>query len=231
MTRYIVANWKSHKTLSQAEKWIEIFCDLYRPDPRVQVIIAPPSVYLVPLSQRIREHNASYLSLAAQDLSPFPLGSYTGAVAADMIRDVVDYVIVGHSERRRYFHETNQDIAQKVAEAAGAEIKPILCVDQPYARAQIAALDEADIDDLIIGYGPVEAIGLDIPQSPEKIQAAVKEIQIFAPEKTIFYGGSINRANAADCMAVEGVSGLMVGTACLDAKNFVSLCEAAISRV
>ncbi|MBC8318247.1 MAG: triosephosphate isomerase [Desulfobulbaceae bacterium] len=226
MTRYIVANWKSYKTLSQAEKWIETFCSLYHPDPHVHVIIAPPAVYLAPLFQSLRKYNHSHLSLAAQDLSPYPMGSYTGAVAGDMIRNFVDYAIVGHSERRRYFHETNQEVAQKVAEAAAAEIKPILCVDLPYARAQIAALDEADMGDLVVGYCPVEAIGLDIPQSPEKIRAAVEEIQVYAPEKPIFYGGSINAANAGDCIAIEGISGLMVGTACLDAKNFAGICRA-----
>lgn len=226
MTKYLVANWKSHKTLSQAEKWLETFCAKHKPDPQVTVVIAPPAVYLVPLHQMLQEQNGANLSLAVQDLSPFPLGSYTGAIAADMLHNIAAYAIIGHSERRRYFHETPQEIANKAAEAILGGIKPILCVDRDYARSQIAALEEAYLGNLIIGYGPVEAVGLDIPQPPEKIRAAVEEIKIIVPDAPILYGGSINSDNAADIMETEGVSGLMVGTACLDADEFAGIHEA-----
>ncbi len=134
MARYVVANWKSYKTMAEVEKWLETFTNLYRPDPLVEVIIAPSFVHLAPLWGLLQEHNPSRLTLAVQDLSSFPLGAYTGAVAAEMVRDMVGYAIVGHAERRRYFHETNQDIANKVSEAAAARIRPILCVDRPNIR-------------------------------------------------------------------------------------------------
>ena len=177
MARYIIANWKSHKTLSQAEKWLEIFCSRHHPNSQLKIVIAPPALYLSPLNQLLHKLQASSISLAIQDISPFPFGSYTGAIAADMVQGLAEYVIAGHSERRRYFHETHQEIANKVTEAILAEIKPILCIDRPYARAQIAALDEKLLGNLIIGYGPVEAVGLDIPQPPEKIKAIAFEIQ------------------------------------------------------
>ena len=227
MRRYVLANWKAHKTMSEAETWLEKFCQLYNPHPQVEVIIAPPPVYLVPLRQKLQKYKAANLTLAAQDLSPFPLGAYTGAMAAEMVRDLVEFAVLGHSERRRYFHETDQDVANKVSEARGANIKPIVCVDLPYARSQMAALGEENIDDLIIGYGPVEAIGIDTPQSPEITKKAVENIQIIAPDKPILYGGSINKNNAGDYLEIAGVAGLMVGKASLDPEEFALICKTA----
>lgn len=225
MVGYVLANWKSYKTIPEAEKWLEKFLRLYSPDPRVQVIIAPSFVNLSSLWRMLQEHDASYVSLAVQDLSPFPLGAYTGAVAAEMVRDMVEYAIVGHSERRRYFHETNQEIANKVSEAAAAKIKPIVCLDQPYAASQFAALNNTDIDDLIIGYGPVEAIGIDVAQSPEKTMGVIKEIRAIVPERPILYGGSVNASNAGTYMNISGVSGLMVGSASLVPEEFAEICK------
>ncbi len=227
MTKYVLANWKAHKTIFEAEAWLEKFCHLYRPHPQVEVIIAPPVLYLVTMRQKLQEYTSVHLTLAAQDLSPFPLGAYTGAMAAEMARDLVGFAILGHSERRRYFHETNQDVANKVSEAKAVNIKPIVCVDRHYARSQIAALKEEDLDDLIIGYGPVEAIGINIPQSPAKIKEVIEEIRIIAPEKPILYGGSINKDNAGDYLGIAGVVGLMVGTASLDPVEFALICEMA----
>ncbi|MEA1934112.1 MAG: triose-phosphate isomerase family protein [Thermodesulfobacteriota bacterium] len=227
MTKYVLANWKAHKTMSEAEAWLEKFCQLYRPHPKVEVIIAPPALYLVPMRQKLQKYKIAHLALAAQNLSPFPPGAYTGEMAAEMVRNLVEFAILGHSERRRYFHETNQDVANKVSEAKAADIKPIVCVDQPYARSQMAALHEEYLDDLIIGYGPVEAIGIDIPQSLEKTKEEIDKIRIIAPDKPILYGGSINKENAGDYLKIAGVVGLMVGTASLDPEEFALICETA----
>ncbi len=225
MIKYVVANWKSHKTLSEAEKWFAAFFSLYRPNSQVRVIIAPSFVCLAPLRQILRERQAAQqVELAVQDLSPFPLGDYTGAVAAAMVKDMADFAIVGHADRRRYFHETNQEIANKVSEAAAAGIKPILCVYRPHARAQIAALNEADIKDLIISYRPIEAVGIDIPQPPEKAAVVIQEIQMIIPERPVLYGGSLDASTAANYINLEGVSGLMVGAASLDAEEFAAIC-------
>jgi triosephosphate isomerase len=229
VTRYIVANWKSNKTLSDAKRWIEVFRRSYRPNPQLKVILAPPFVFLAPLWQMLQEHGDASPALAVQDLSPFPLGSYTGAVAAEMVRDMVEYAILGHSERRHYFHETNQEVANKVSEARAAEIIPIVCVDQPYAASQIRALHETDLQDVIIGYGPAEAIGLGIPQSPEKTRGVIKEIQTIIPGRPILFGGSINAKNSREYSDLDGVSGLMLGWASLDPEEFAEIC-ATMSR-
>lgn len=227
MQKIVVANWKSHKTLPEAIEWLEQFSQLFTPDPQVQVILAPPMPYVAVLRQLLLErYNSLSLALAVQDISPFPLGSYTGAVAAEMLSGLVEYAIVGHSERRRYFHETNQEIANKVRETVAVGIRPIVCVDLPYARSLLNAMDEAEIADLIIGYGPIEAIGIDLPQSSQTIRSAIKEIEAIAPGRPIVYGGSVQSANAAGLMELAGLSGLLVGTASLPADEFVGICKA-----
>ncbi|MBU0728360.1 MAG: triose-phosphate isomerase [Proteobacteria bacterium] len=226
MTRYVLANWKSHKTLSEAEAWLEKFSQLYLPHPEVEVILAPPALYLLALRQKLQKYKIAHMTLAAQDLSPFPLGAYTGAIAAEMLRNRVAFALLGHSERRRYFHETDQDVANKVSEAQSANIRPIVCVDLPYARSQVAALYDG-LGDLLIGYGPVEAMGIGIPQSPAKTRAAIEGIQQVAPGTPVLYGGSVNKDNAGDYLRIAGVAGLMVGTASLDPEEFALICKTA----
>ncbi len=225
MTRYIVANWKSHKTVEEGKTWLEKFLQLYQPDWQVEVIIAPSYVHLVPLYQMLQQKNFPALSLAVQDVSPFPLGAYDGAVAAAMVREMVDYAIIGHSERRRYFHETELEIANKASEAAAAGIKPILCIDHSYAHSQMAALNEADMEYMLIGYGPVEAIGVTISQPMEKARREVAEIREIFPEKPVLYGGSINAENAGSYMELEGIAGLMAGSASLEPGEFAQICR------
>ncbi len=227
MKRYVLANWKAHKTLPEAAAWLDKFGSLYQSHPQVEVIIAPAALYLLALHQKLAEGQSGPLALAMQDLSAFPLGSYTGELAAEMVRGLVDYVLLGHSERRRYFHETDLEVAKKVREARAANIRPIVCVDRPYARSQLAALTDADLDEVLIGYGPVEAIGINLPQAPSLIQAALAEIRNIAPGRPILYGGSINRDNAGACLAIPGVAGLMVGTASLDPEEFAGICQLA----
>lgn len=227
MTRYILANWKANKTLAEAESWLERFCRLYTAHPQVKVILAPPTLHLQALHQKIAAWPGCPLSLAAQDLSPFPSGSYTGATTAAMVRGLVEYAILGHSERRRYFHETDREVAQKVSEARAAGITPILCVDLPYARTQIAALQEDDRGSLLIGYGPVAAIGRSHPPSPAETQRALTEIRRSAPHSPLLYGGSVHSNNAASFFNLAELSGLMVGTASLEPEEFACICKMA----
>ncbi len=227
MNTYLLANWKSNKTLPEATLWLETFLERYRPQPHMKVIIAPPFIFLEPLKRILDKHALSHLSLAVQDLSPFPTGSYTGAVAADMVRGLVDFAILGHSERRRHFHESHQEIANKVSETVDAGITPILCVDLPYAGKQLTTLNDKDFDELLIGYGPVEAIGLDIARDPEDTSKAIEEIQAMVPGKAILYGGSVSADNAASYLRIPGVAGLMVASAGMDPIAFADICKIA----
>lgn len=224
MSRYVVANWKANKTLAEARQWVERFLALPRPPAGVKVIVAPAFPYLVPLGQLLATDQEA-MALAVQDISSFPFGSYTGAVAAEMVAGLVGYALVGHAERRRWFHETNQDVANKAREALAVGITPIICVDQPYARAQLAALTDAELKECLIGYGPVEAVGVDIAPAPERIRAAVAEIKAMAPDSPVLYGGAVQAKNAATYMKIPGLAGLMAATAAMDPQEFAHICR------
>ena len=224
MKRFVIGNWKCHKTLEDAQGWFDEFAGLYTPVAEVAVILAPPFICLDSLSRYVRKLCLENVSLAAQDISPFPKGAYTGAVAAELVKGMVDYVIVGHSDRRRYFHETSQDVANKVNETVDAGLVPIVCVDQPYAMSQLTALTDIDCEKMIIAYGPVDALSFRIPQAPKGVIKAVDLIARVHPNRAIVYGGSITPENAKEYVSLPGISGLFVGAASLEASSFAAIC-------
>jgi triosephosphate isomerase (TIM) len=224
--RFVIGNWKCYKTLADARAWFDKFAEIYQPIPDVSVILAPSYVCLDGISDYIRKFNLENVSLAAQDISPFPKGAYTGAVAADMIKGMVDYVIVGHSDRRRYFHETPQDIINKVSEAVDAGLGPIVCVDRPSAMLQLSLLKDIDAEKMIIAYGPVDALNFRIPQSPENVEKAAREIAQIHPHQPIVYGGSVDPENARNYSHLSTIAGLFIGAASLDAESFTTICNA-----
>jgi triosephosphate isomerase (TIM) len=225
MKRFVIGNWKCHKTLEDAQSWFDEFAGLYKPVAEVAVILAPSFICLDSLSGYVQRLCLENVSLAAQDISPFPKGAYTGAVAADMVKGMVNYVIVGHSDRRRYFHETSQDVANKVNETVDAGLVPIVCVDQPYAMSQLTALTDIDCEKMIIAYGPVDALSFRIPQAPKAVIKAADLIARVHPNRAIVYGGSITPENAREYAGLPGISGLFVGAASLDASSFAAICR------
>ncbi|MCK5071519.1 MAG: triosephosphate isomerase [Desulfocapsa sp.] len=225
MKKYVIGNWKSNKNRQDAQDWFSEFADLYHPVNGLEVIVAPSFICLCSLSEYVNALGIKMFSLAAQDVSPFPKGSYTGAVAADMVKGMVEYVIIGHSERRRYFHETSQDTANKMSETVDAGLTPIVCIDQPYAMSQLTVLNDIDCDDLIIAYGPKEAAMARIPEEPHSVAEAAQFIKQVQAKRPVVYGGSLIVENVDDYIALPELSGVLVGQSSLDAKTFAGICN------
>ena len=225
MSRYIIGNWKCNKTVKDSLAWLDTFQAEYVPRQDNQIVICPPSLSLVPLKQKLVELGVdeSVLSLGAQDVSSFPRGSYTGALSADLLKPYASRVIVGHSERRKYFHETNHEVTNKVAELADAGMSPILCLDESYAHSQLSAIADIDCPEIIIAYSPIYALNSNVAEPVDNVVKMVAEIKRFLPKVPIIYGGAVRPENARKYWDAPGVDGLFVGNSSLDVHSFLSI--------
>lgn len=226
--RYLVGNWKSNKTFEETYKWFDEFAGLYTPVPDLTVVVAVPFTFIQEAKKKVTELALKQVHVAAQDVSPFPFGSYTGAISAQMLAGYVDYCIVGHSERRNHFAESHLEIANKVNQLHQAGITPVLCVDEPYAQKQLAVLEDGDREKLIIAYEPLEAIGTGEPDDPEHTEAVANKIKEILNNDSIpiIYGGSTNENNAHTYLGVEGISGLLPGGSSLKPDVFSQMAQA-----
>lgn len=225
MKKFVIANWKSHKTSDNCRKWLDEFAGVYRENSEVEIIIAPSMVSLESVRSHITQLGMKNIDVAAQDVSPYPLGSYTGAVAADLIKPCAKYVIVGHSERRRYFHESVQDVANKIMESSDSGLVPIVCVESIDIFSRMLSLVDLESDKLIIAYTPVDALNFSIPESCEKVADAAGKITELLPGLPIVYGGAVHPDNAGQYCEVENLAGLFVGAASLEVNSFNNICK------
>lgn len=244
----IVGNWKMHLNTHQASLLLHKLSEKTPVRQGVQTVICPSVMSLQPLSLQI---NHRQFKLGAQNCYWRDEGAYTGEVSATMLRGLVDYVIVGHSERRHVFGEHDRDIRHKVQAAFRNGIKPILCVGETaHEKADgetlhvlhdqvvsgLLNVTSEEIPGLTIAYEPVWAIGSGQTVKPaDLLQAAKtirKQISALYGEKAassvrILYGGSVTSENASDFLNVAGVDGLLVGGASLKAEEFASIVEKA----
>ncbi len=219
--KIVLANWKANLSPARAAEWLASFKEQYRPVAGIRVVLAVPLLHLQMFGREFR--SSDRVSWAAQDVSPFPPGSYTGSFPAAWLQGRVDFVLTGHRERRRYFHESIQDVAGKVRETAAAGLKPVLCMDRQTAAAQIAALDAEDMEQMIVACTPAEAESLEIAASPESVgedAAYFREISGGCP---VLYGGGVNKENVADFLSLPELAGVMVASGCLDPQDFIDL--------
>ena len=247
-TPLVAANWKMHKTVGETEDFLDRFIGEIGDLEDVEIVICPPYTSLSAAVERCRR---SPIRVAAQNMHEAEQGAYTGEVSAGMLLDVgVQGVVLGHSERRQYFNETDEALARKVAVALERGLEPILCVGESEAerdageteavlRRQIEAdLDGVAAEDLarvVIAYEPIWAIGTGRTATPEQAEEAIAFIRTLlagidaeaAEAVRILYGGSVKPANAAELLGREQIDGALVGGASLDSADFLAICEAA----
>ena len=245
----IAGNWKMNTDLAAATQLAQDVVAAVGDPGTVQVAVCPPFISLDAVFGALR---GSAVRLGAQNMHAADSGAYTGEVAAAMLRSVgCDYVILGHSERRQYFGETDAGVHAKVEQALANGLIPIVCVgemlderkagrERDVVRTQIAgALDGVSVDDparLVIAYEPVWAIGTGETATPEQAQAMHAYIrslldeqfgEAFARDIHILYGGSMKPANAADLLKQTDVDGGLIGGAALKADSFAAIVQAA----
>lgn len=240
----VVGNWKMNGSQQSIAELLEAVAGLWQGSDEIDVAVCAPYVYLTQVVAQLAE---SSIQVGAQDLSEHEQGAYTGDISAAMLRDVgCRYVIVGHSERRQYHGESNEQLAAKFMAAYKAGLTPIYCVGESLEEREAERTLEVVAEQLrpvveqagqeilsrsVIAYEPVWAIGTGRTASPEQAQEVhrfIREQLGEAGEKTrILYGGSVNAGNAAELFAEEDIDGGLVGGASLDAESFVDICRAA----
>ena len=232
--KYIIANWKSHKNQSEAKEWVQELAKTSLSLPAdMEVVVAPASSLLAPVAAEIALTATSAqvapgksLSLAVQDISQFPAGAYTGAVSGRNLDGLpIKMAILGHSERRRYFHETHQEIANKVDQCLSAGITPLVCVDQEYIAQQAAAIPTEQRSQCLVAYEDLAAIGTGQNTPVSEVQQHFDTILTAFGKVPLIYGGSVNSQNVAEYLEIA--DGVLIGSASLKVADFVAILDAA----
>jgi len=216
---FIVANLKSYETEIEAKNWLEIFLRNFKnsnKDLSQKVIIICPPFTLLELFKEFFLTNEVNVFLGAQDISPFDEGAYTGEINAKQIKEFAEFVLIGHSERRNNFNETDDALSKKVEISLRYRLKPIYLVQSN--SNQIPQGVE------IIAYEPVFAIGSGTPDTPEN---ANKEAALIRERGNyqVFYGGSVTSENVAGFTKMENIKGVLVGGASLNAEEFIKIIQ------
>lgn len=229
---FIVANWKSNKTIVETKEWFQSISQLITHNSKLStktIILCPPSHLLELCFNLIKEYNLP-IALGAQDVSPFDMGAYTGEIAAKQLKEYVTHCIIGHSERRRYFHETDEETMMKIKQLLANNITPVLCISdlkqlQHYVHEDSVLVTNAE--KIIFVYEPPSAIsggGAYHAEEPEAIDKNAAEIEKMIGKTVVtIYGGSVNPDNAATIFQLSHISGGLPGQASLDPAAFASI--------
>jgi len=215
--KLIIGNWKSNKTSIEVVEWFDEFAEgLVESSGGDKKIILLPSFTLLTRVMQLAQDIKLPVHIGVQNISPFPNGAYTGEVNAGQAKEFADYVMIGHSERRRYFFETDELLAQKVKSAKEVKLKIIYCVEN-----ELTPIPD-DVD--IVAYEPVEAIGTGSPDTPESAEAIAKAIKTKHPFiSSVLYGGSITSQNVASFTKMDNIDGVLVGNGSLSAGEFIQI--------
>ena len=246
MRRPVIAgNWKMFKTISETKAFFSSFLPLVSGVSHCEIVVAPPFVSLAPA---VAAATGSRVAISAQDVYWKKEGAFTGEVSIPMLRDVgCTHTIIGHSERRQFFGETDETVNEKARAAVVGGLQPIVCVGETLAerdagkaaevvrrqvRQGLAQLTESDLSPMIVAYEPVWAIGTGRTATPEtaaemhgEIRRTIGEIwgAKAAAAMRILYGGSVKPDNIQELMRREDIDGALVGGASLDPTSFAAI--------
>lgn len=244
---FIAANWKMNKTAGEADEFLDAFLPTRSPGGP-EVVICPTYLALGRVAERCA---GTPVSVAAQNMHFEDDGAFTGEVSAPMLLDLgVDGVILGHSERRQLFGETDDSLARKVPRAIAAGLTPILCVGETEDERRtdatsevlsrqvftdLAEVHDTDLEKLVVAYEPIWAIGTGLTATPEQAQDTIGNIRTMLRQRNpeaadrvrILYGGSVKPDNAAELLALPDIDGALVGGAALDPEGFGAIADAA----
>jgi triosephosphate isomerase (TIM) len=245
-TPYLAANWKMNKTVAEAAEFVDALL------PRIaatqcDVVVCAPYTALTAVVER---RYGTAVKVAAQNMHEEQAGAFTGEVSAPMLVELdVEAVVLGHSERRQHFGETDEALARKVPAALAAGLEPILCVGESeeardggeteevlerQLQADLAKVESGQLAEVVIAYEPIWAIGTGRTATPEQAQevcAFIRDVVRMrgasADRLRVLYGGSVKPDNAAELLSKPDVDGALVGGASLDAADFAAIVEAA----
>lgn len=248
-TPIVAANWKMHKTVTEAEAYFRKLLALVPESPGVELVVFPSATAL---HVAARELEGSSIAWGAQNAHPEPQGAFTGEVSVVQVTDLgASYLICGHSERRHIFGEDDAFVAAKVKAALKAGLIPILCVGETLEQreggqawtvverqlsAALSGIELPSPEKLVIAYEPVWAIGTGVPARPQDAQEMAARIRDWlgghfgepGEQVRIQYGGSVKPENARDFLSLPDIDGALVGGASLDPEKFWTIAQAAL---
>jgi triosephosphate isomerase len=245
-TPYIAANWKMHKTVAEAGEFVDALLPQIAAT-QSDVVICPPFTALTAVVER---RYGTAVKVAAQNMHEEESGPFTGEVSASMLVELdVEAVVLGHSERRQYFGESDEALARKVPAALAAGLEPILCVGESeeardggqteavlerQLQVDLAEVEDGKLAKVVIAYEPIWAIGTGRTATPGQAQETIAFIRDFLRERgaaadavRILYGGSVKPGNAAELLGKPDIDGALVGGASLDPAEFAAIVGAA----
>ncbi|HOJ43429.1 MAG TPA: triose-phosphate isomerase [Syntrophorhabdaceae bacterium] len=245
----VAGNWKMHTTSEEAKALTRYIVDNTQDIKNGEVVLSPPFVYLSLVSEVIK---GTHIKLSAQNMYFEDKGAYTGEISAFMLKDTgCQYVIIGHSERRKYFYETDENVNLKVKKALSTGLKPIVCVGETLEerekditefvvgiQVKKALNGIEDISNITIAYEPVWAIGTGknaTPKEAEEVHFFIREMirkkyGSMADKLLILYGGSVTVDNIGDLIEMKDIDGALVGGASLKGENFVGIIKKVLEK-
>lgn len=245
----VAGNWKMNNTLEKSINLVKELVPLIKDQQKVDRVIIPPYTALAAVSDLLKHTD---IGCGAQNLFWEPKGAFTGEISAQMIAELGEYVIIGHSERRSYFHETDVTVNKKLKAALEAGLTPIVCVGETYEENQagktgdvilrqvregLAGISKANAMKAVVAYEPVWAIGTGLAATGEAANQVIADYirvplaelagEEAAQKIRVLYGGSVNAANAAEFFSQPDIDGALVGGASLKAADFANIVKAA----